>query len=83
MAAVAEERADLALRIFEWAVVRQSDLGPGLSTCAKAFGVSVKDVSIAVAGWRDPRGHMSLAEIRQPLTRTRVYRIEAYYNTSG
>lgn len=67
------------LQLFEWAVVRQSDLGPGVQTAAAAFGVTAKEVRALVLAWDDPRWHMSLARFPGGFG----YRIEAYYNTSG
>lgn len=66
------------LEIFDWAVVRQSDVGPGIATCASAFNCTTDEVRAAVAAWNDPRGTMEC--VRQG---PRSWRIEAYYNTTG
>lgn len=67
-----------ALDIFNWAVVRQSALGPGVTTCATAFNIKPEQVRELVAHWHDARGHMECQRIN-PMG----WRIEAYYNTSG
>lgn len=66
------------MEVFDWAVVRQSDLGPGIATCATAFGCTTDQVREAVSNWNDTRGHMECIR-----TGPRQWRIEAYYNTSG
>lgn len=68
-------------QVFDWCVVRQSDLGPGITMCAEALGTSTDEVREAVTRWnpRDPHRHMALV----PVKGQRGYRIEAYYNTSG
>lgn len=65
------------LELFEWAVVRQSSLGPGVSVCAHAFNITPRQVHDIVAHWDDIRGHMEILKERG------MQRIEAYYNTSG
>lgn len=70
-----------ALEIFEWAVTRQSDLGPGLATTCDAFRIKTKELEGIVAAFKDPDRHMALVRVRAPgLTIGR--RVEAYYNTS-
>lgn len=67
------------LDVFEWAVVRQSDLGPGVAACAKALRAETNVIRALVRRWDDPRGHMEIVKIRGQ----NGHRIEAYYNTSG
>lgn len=76
------------LDIFNWAVVRQSDIGPGARTCAEAFNITTREVRDIVAQWNDPRGHMECVQVAVDTQRlgSRLggfWRIEAYYNTSG
>lgn len=69
-----------ALEVFEWAVVRQSDLGPGIASTCAAFRMTVKELEGIVAGFEDPGRHMAI--VRAPGAAS-SRRIEAYYNTSG
>jgi hypothetical protein len=72
------------LQVFDWAVVRQSALGPGLATAAAAFGCTTQDIREAVKKWDDPRGHMECVHIDKKLgAPVSAWRIEAYYNTTG
>lgn len=63
------------LDIFNWAVTRQSLMGPGVNTCAEAFNISAKQVRELVANWNDTRGHMECVRAQDS-----YWRIDAYYN---
>lgn len=70
-----------ALELFAWAVVRQSNVGPGVATAASAFGVTPERIRDLVRAWDDPRGHMECERVGD--SRFASWRIDAYYNTSG
>jgi hypothetical protein len=76
-------RAPMPLELFEWAVARQSALGPGIGACAAAFGCTAREVRDAVSAWDDPRGHLAVERVPAALSGAPGFRIEAYYNTSG
>lgn len=73
-----EEVPPAPLDIFNWAVVRQSTLGPAVRRCAETFDISPEQVRELVAKWDDPRGNMECLRIAM-----NGWRIDAYYNTSG
>lgn len=72
-----EAKLVTALEVFNWAVVRQSTLGPGVNVCALAFKTTPEHVRELVAKWIDTRGHMECVR------HGHFWRIDAYYNTSG
>lgn len=65
------------LQIFDWAVVRQSTLGPGVAVCAQAFGITAQEVRDIVSEWNDQRG------VLECVRHDRYWRIDAYYNAQG
>jgi len=70
-------RQPTPLQIFDWAVVRQSTLGPGVMVCAHAFNITAREVRDIVSEWNDPRGVLECVRVE------RFWRIDAYYNTTG
>lgn len=52
-----------AQEVFEWAVVRQSMVGPGVGVAAVAFGCTSNDIRAVVQGWDNPCGHMEVVRV--------------------
>lgn len=70
-----------ALQVFEWAVVRQSMIGPGVGVAAAAFHCTTKDIRAVIASWDDPRGTLKAVRIGDTGGMP-TWRIEASYNLS-
>lgn len=75
------ENLPSALTVFEWAVVRQSMIGPGVGVAAMTFGCTSNEIRAVVSTWNDPRGSMAVVRVADT-GGLPTWRIEASYNLS-